>query len=80
MVTLPSRGVTMNFFRRPIFVSLFSDFQIYRKLYGGRWVNHWISICGPAVWTPLDKDHPLPDLLIGGPIVETWPSRIKDKS
>jgi hypothetical protein len=60
----------MNFFRLPFFATHLGSCALYRKWYGGRWVNVWVSACGPNAWLP--QSIPLPPTVVGTPIIEDW--------
>jgi len=40
----------MYIFRSRLFIIFLSEYQWYRKWYGGRWERHWISVCSSAMW------------------------------
>ena len=54
-----------------------SDYQWYRKWYGGRWEYHDITICHAQMWLEMRQDKCWPEYIqpcsLGVPIIEDYP-------
>lgn len=54
-------------------------YQWYRRMYGGRWENHFIDICLAFIWLPMRADRKWPEYRqpcsVGVPLIEDYPER-----
>ena len=70
-------------FRSKFFRCSLSQYQWYRKFYGGRWEYHYIGICNSAMWLEMKPPRVWPDYVQpcshGTPTIEDWPVATLDK-